>query len=351
MARLSDMLQSCQTISEAYPIISAAAKTLFPGSRGGLARAETASRGFTRVADWGEALLAPSFLVEDCWALRGGQCHEGEGPTGPAECHHFTHAPDGPYICMPLMVMGVTRGLLTLAVAKDQAIDDDLRQLMQSFGDILKLSLANLNLRDSLSEQAIRDPLTGLFNRRYLDETLPRELGRVQRTGAPLTVAMLDIDFFKALNDEHGHDAGDAVLREIGVRLKADLRADDIACRYGGEEFLLVLPDCSVEDALGRLRQICADVKGAKIDFRGIALPPVTFSVGVATRGVAVSTGEALVTAADQAMYLAKRRGRDRIETFSKPTPAQASGAAAQKLAIAAPKRRDQGLPTETAIN
>ncbi len=317
LAKLSDLLQSCGTAAEAYPIIAATAALVFPQASGALAEAETGAHELARVAVWGANPLTPTeFLVDDCWALRTGQRREVAGPEDAVQCRHFSRPPPGPYVCLPLMVQGETRGLLHLGLGEGGVIDDDLRQSMQSFGDVVKLSLANINLRESLGQQALRDQLTGLFNRRYLVETLPREVRRAQRGGSPLTVAMLDIDLFKRFNDVYGHDAGDLVLSELGRVLKDSLRAGDVACRYGGEEFLVVLPDCDLVAARARLADICLQVRKKAHVFHGKALPSVTLSVGLATLSETLPTSEALITAADKAMYLAKTNGRDRIEDF-----------------------------------
>ena len=173
-------------------------------------------------------------------------------------CSHFVRQPDHGYRCLPLTVHGETLGIFHLDASQTTREDHNGSQLQLavSVGEVIKLSLANLRLRKKLQEQANRDPLTGLFNRRYLEDTLPRELHRSMRRGVPLCVAMLDLDHFKRFNDTFGHDAGDLVLRESSRVLREKLRKSDIACRYGGEEFLLVLPDSSLEDTSQRLEQI-----------------------------------------------------------------------------------------------
>lgn len=336
IAQLSDLLQSCATTAEAYPIIGASAEVLFPEASGALTRVEADTRGITRVAAWGrDQPTMAEFLVDDCWALRTGQRREVEGPEAAAQCRHFSRAPRGPYICLPLTVQGETRGSLHLNLGEGSVIDDDLRQSVQSFGDVVKLSLANLNLRETLGHQALRDQPTGLFNRRYLLEALPREIRHAQRHGWPLTVAMLDIDFFKRFNDAYGHDAGDQVLSDLGRVLRESLRAEDIACRYGREEFLVVLPDCDLAVARACLTQICQLAKGKKRVFRGQVLPSVTLSVGLASLSEVMTDGDSLITAADKAMYAAKTNGRDRIEEFR--TPATGSGPAPLAIVPASP--------------
>lgn len=329
IARLSDVLQSCRTTSEAYPIIAATAAHLFGKTSGAFARLDLETRQVIRTAQWGpDERCLPVFAVDDCWALRTGERFEVEGPGAVPQCQHFSAPPPGASLCLPLSVRGETRGLLHLESVPGVPFDDDERDLAQAFGDVVKLSLTNLNLRDTLAEQALRDPLTGLFNRRYLDEALPREVSRAQRNRTPLTVAMLDIDHFKRFNDEHGHDAGDLVLSEIGALLRADVRGGDIACRYGGEEFVVVLPECDLSSAVERLTQIANSAKGRVLQFLDKTLPTVTLSIGVAGYGTFLPDADTLITAADKAMYRAKGNGRDRIEVFRSPQPESAAEAA-----------------------
>lgn len=317
IAKLSDFLQACQSRDEAYPVISSAAKRLFPGASGALALLNPETQELETLARWGATrTLSDSFPLDDCWALRTGQVYEVGGPEEGAQCRHFETAPPGPYICLPLNVLGETTGVLHLSVPAGATIDEDTHRLLMGFGDVIKLSLSNLKLRESLSEQALRDPLTGVYNRRYLAETLPREIRRARRDRARLSVAMLDVDHFKAFNDAFGHGAGDLVLKEVGTFLNRSLRAGDIACRYGGEEFLLVLAECDAHEAHARLAQICTDIKLKTFAFRKQLLPNITVSVGIAEMGDGLTSAEPLIAAADQALYKAKAEGRDRIEVF-----------------------------------
>ena len=189
-------------------------------------------------------------------------------------------------------------------------------QLAVAVSEAIKLSLANLRLRTRLHAQATRDPLTELFNRRYIEDTLPRELHRALRRGAPLCVAMLDLDHFKLCNDTFGHDAGDLVLRESSRVLRENLRQSDIACRYGGEEFLLVLPDASLEDTSRRLEHIRLLFERMEIVHRGQLLTTITFSAGVAVAPEHGSNPEDLLHAADDALYAAKQAGRNQVHAY-----------------------------------
>lgn len=183
----------------------------------------------------------------------------------------------------------------------------------------LDLALANLGMRRSLQEQALRDALTGLHNRRHFDDALAHEAARAQRDGSVLGLALLDIDHFKAFNDEFGHPAGDAVLRAVGRAVQQAVRRSDIACRFGGEEIALLLPQSSAEGAIGHLEALCRRLAALELTFEGRRLPQVTVSIGVArVQGARIDAAD-LLRRADQALYAAKRQGRNRVVAWNEP--------------------------------
>jgi diguanylate cyclase (GGDEF)-like protein len=189
------------------------------------------------------------------------------------------------------------------------AVDRD--QLAMTVAEDMALALSNLRLRETLRSQAIRDPLTGLFNRRYLEETMERELNRVKRQGMSLGVIMMDLDHFKQYNDTFGHSAGDELLSALGILLKSHIRGEDIACRYGGEEFLLILPGASREIALERAESLRQAVEEMHQHHPG--MKPATLSLGVAVYPDHGDTRLQLIQSADTALYRAKHAGRDRV--------------------------------------
>lgn len=187
------------------------------------------------------------------------------------------------------------------------------QQLAVTVAEHIALSLANLKLRETLQNQSIRDPLTGLFNRRYLEESLEREVNRAQRKQQTLGIIMLDVDHFKRFNDTFGHEAGDAVLRKLGQFLHTHIRVSDIACRYGGEELTLILPEASLDVTHQRAEQIREGVKHLQVQHRHQPLDAITLSLGVACFPQHGLTGEAVMQAADAALYRAKKEGRDAV--------------------------------------
>ena len=313
--RMSDLLLSCESREEAYAIITGGAGQLFDGCVGGLAMREDAAPDQRVVASWGDAPTLPAtFSPRDCWALRRGGPYVVDDPANGVPCRHFSRPPTRAYLCLPLIVRGETVGLLHVGAGDGLAEDQfrESRALAFTVGESMKLALSNLKLHEALREQAIRDPLTGLFNRRYLDETLPRELHRHQRAGEPLTAAMLDLDHFKRFNDVYGHEAGDAILRAVGNLLRRSLRAGDLACRYGGEELTVVMSGSSLVDARIRLDELRQAVMGLRLPHQDGVLPPITVSVGVAL-AAAETDAAALLGRADAALYRAKEQGRNRV--------------------------------------
>jgi len=177
----------------------------------------------------------------------------------------------------------------------------------------LFLQFENQVLIQKLYEQSVHDPLTGLFNRRYLDETLTRELQRSIRGHQFLCVAMVDLDFFKNFNDTNGHEAGDEVLKFIGKLLTDTFRGSDISCRFGGEEFVVVLVNTTLASAVQRLEEFRNAAKKGKVYFHNQLLPPMTLSIGIAEAPEQGMTTKDIIHAADMALYAAKQAGRDRI--------------------------------------
>jgi diguanylate cyclase (GGDEF)-like protein/PAS domain S-box-containing protein len=314
--RMNDLLQACMTHQEAYQVITLIAGGLFVGQTGYLAVLQPRDQYFEVVARWGsKGPMETIFSWEDCWAMRRGQPHEVLNPQAGLMCRHFLHPPETCYLCVPLMVQGDTLGILCLLGGKrndGQCVD---LQLAVAMGEGIKLALSNIGLREELREQAIHDQLTGLYNLRYLEDALGRELYRAQRRDTSLCVLMLDIDHFKLVNDTYGHAAGDAVLRELGRILRENIRRSDIACRYGGDEFVLIMPDSELDDAHHRMQQILELVKDLRIWHGDQLLESLTISVGVAVAHEHDLKGREILRAADKALYAAKQVGRGLIKT------------------------------------
>ena len=233
-------------------------------------------------------------------------------------CHHcvftFKSAPAFS-ICIPLLAQGEALGVVYLRPGPATKIPsfDAIPQQLRVVADGVALAVANLRLREALRQESIRDPLTDLFNRRYMEESLERKVLRALRNQQPVGIIMLDIDHFKRINDTYGHATGDAVLRQLGDVLKEHTRGDDIACREGGDEFTLILPEATREQTRLRAEQLRQDFKTLRIQHGGQVLDSITLSFGVAAYPDHGATRDAVLRAADTALYRAKHAGRDRV--------------------------------------
>ncbi len=252
--------------------------------------------------------LAPG----DCWALRLGRPHRLDDGVHAIACPHHTDRMQAPGLCLPLTIDGQNLGVFTASFEPGDA--DAAAPVLTMAAEAIRAALSNLRLREALREQALRDRLTGLYNRRYLDDVLPREIVRAQREAQPLTVVMIDLDHFKRFNDEYGHQAGDHVLREIAAMLRAELRSSDILCRYGGEELTVLMPDTPLAGARARLDELRQRVAALPLALGERALPAVTVSIGATEAPPAGGVDAAtLIRAADRALYAAKSSGRNRV--------------------------------------
>ncbi len=331
LGKLGDMLEMCKSTEESKAVLGQYVDKLFPGTSGNLYLLNFGNALLEAVATWGEAGPAgdPVIGKDDCWALRRGQLHVVEDAHSKLTCQHLIVPPSGAYLCAPIMGQGEVLGMLHVQFGAAQALEagraneaapvrQHLFESQQAWAlnvsEHIALALANLKLRETLRVQAVRDSLTGLYNRRYMEQALEREVLRAARNGRTVGVIMLDLDHFKRYNDSHGHEAGDNLLRVLGDFLLTHVRAEDIACRYGGEEFVVILPEASLAMCRSRAEQLWKGVQGLSVNVHGELLRGVTTSVGVAAFPAHGTTMSGLLRAADAALYAAKRQGRDRVE-------------------------------------
>lgn len=315
LGEMTDFLQACLSVAEAETTLSDLLKPIFPDFSGAVFTMKASRDLLELVASWGDTLNTNELITPDqCWGLRRGNSHLGKTDYPKLYCHHVEqNESTGNTLCVPMMAQGDTLGLLYLHSNSQATITPPQKRLAEAISKQIAISLANLKLRETLQYQSFRDPLTGLFNRRYLDASMDRELHRVMREDKPLGIIMLDVDHFKQFNDTFGHDAGDVVLQSIGRFLQDNVRQSDIACRFGGEEFTIILPHASLENALERAEQLRLGVKNLHIQYGNQPLGLITVSLGVAAFPHHGENPKDLLQNADSALYKAKEQGRDRV--------------------------------------
>ncbi len=351
---MTSLLQSAPDRQDANEVLRATAVRLLPGHSGRLYVFNNSQDRLELSTAWGRpaAAAAPQecFAPQECWAMKGGKPHLNLDDPEALRCRHPLE--EAASLEIPMAAGGQVYGLLVIGPGEHgdaAAALGRARPAAMALADAMSLALSSMALRDQLRNQAIRDPLTGLYNRRFLDETLERLSLDARRRKVPLAAIMIDLDHFKRLNDQHGHAAGDTVLRNVSLAILAMLRTTDIACRYGGEELAVLLPDCPLEMALAKAEQLRAAIAG---------LPPgpsgatITASLGVSVIPDACSTAAGLLSSADGALYKAKKNGRNRVEQAGLPALAPDGTCEAPRPVLAWPSpaasedtRVDQAVP------
>jgi diguanylate cyclase (GGDEF)-like protein len=312
--QMGGKLQTCETLDEAYAIIQQFGPDLFPTTTGALFMSADLKKNMEAVATWGVDLQSERlFPPEDCQALQREQAHIAQSSIPGKRCKHINPSFSGDYLDAPVTASGEIMGLLHLE-SRNETYDQRREDLALIVAEHLALSLSNLKLRESLSEESVRDPLTGLFNKRYMEESLTQELSRAARAKYPVSLMLLDIDNFKRFTGAFGRSGGDMLLKELGTMIQNHVRRGDISCRFGGDEFVLVLPNAKPEFAVQRAQSIKEMVKNLKLVFQGQPLGAITVSVGVAVYPNHGASTEDLLRNASQALNQAKMKGRDLVE-------------------------------------
>jgi|GEM_PF-629758 len=310
LQRLANMLAACNSVREAQQVVEDVIPRILGHVNGAVSMIRSSRNQLEIKLDWGGKWPgATAYAPDECWALRKGKYHLSQDNFASLPCSHMEGIGEHHCLCIPLIAHGNTIGIMHFDMG-DTAFDQETMQLAFTVAEHLGLALANLNLQEKLREQAVRDPLTGLHNRRYLEEAMPQEIMRAKRHQEPLSVLMLDMDHFKLFNDNFGHDAGDYVLKSLAMLLNDCLRGEDTACRIGGEEMAVLLPTTDSLAAGVVAKRLCEEVRKMALSFRGQSLGNLTLSIGVASNADAAS-GEDMLKQADLALYEAKDKGRN----------------------------------------
>jgi diguanylate cyclase (GGDEF)-like protein/PAS domain S-box-containing protein len=321
LAQMGEVLQSCITRDEAFAAALGFAPKIFPETRGAVALLNPSRNLVEVTSSWAECQLS-AFVFEPsaCWALRTGHAHLVMAGDLTAPCAHAAGIRNT-YLCIPILAQGEAIGILHFQTTDETpTIAAAELSFKTTFAGQLGLSIANIRLRQALHTQSVKDPLTGLYNRRYLEEMLEREIRRAVRAEQSLGILMLDLDHFKKFNDTYGHEAGDAVLKAAGALLVGSIRAEDIVCRFGGEEFVVILPTANLPSACMRAEKICSKMRELNVLHQGQSVGTITASIGVAALPTHGASGKELLAAADAALYRAKGAGRNRVVAAEQPS-------------------------------
>lgn len=309
LARFAGLLQACPTVEEAFRVSAHSLALILPETAGTLYLLRNSRDHVEAMADWGNPAVRPNQMgPQDCWALRVGKSFDSQAEG--LLCPHLTTSDSAFRTCVPLRAQGMDLGVLVIEHAKEW----EHVVLAEAAAEQLALAVANLRLRETLRTQSLRDPLTGLPNRRELEEALPREAARAERTAEPLTMLVLDIDYFKRFNDTYGHEAGDTVLQCFGRLLSETVRGEDLVVRLGGEEFVVLLPNTSAEAGAEHAERIRLRVSQLSVKHHGQPLGNISASIGLATFRTHTHDIGQLLGLADAALYKAKNDGRNRVQ-------------------------------------
>lgn len=327
LAEMGDAFQIANTEKEIIGIVINYARKIFPEDTGMLYLRPDRENFLQLSGSWNLNHPEEELInLEDCWAIRKTAVHLVIDPERELVCPHLrrsgiTWETSG---CLPLSSFGENLGLLVILCCQKaisdgstSALKPDMlskKQLMITFSQRVSMALTNIRLKGTLKEQSIRDPLTGLYNRRYLEETLEREFRRAARANQKVSVIMLDIDYFKKFNDTYGHEAGDLILQKVARVIQKAVRAEDIVCRYGGEEFTVIMPGLELAMASSRAELILNLVRHLEMDYGGLTLKNLTVSAGIAAYPDHGQTWPEVIQTADQALLQAKKNGRNRIK-------------------------------------
>jgi diguanylate cyclase (GGDEF)-like protein len=316
LKEFSSSLQTCFYIEETYQLIEQYITKLLAETFGVLYLMHSSHNYLESVLSWGDLFVAEKIIKPDeCFALRRGSIYKINNAPHDLLCPHNLSRHLSSYMCIPLFAQSDIIGLFTLEwknnhnnVYFDKESQDALASM---FAEQIALSISNIKFRETLRNQSFRDTLTGLFNRRYIEETLEREISRCHRKSGSLAILMIDIDHFKQFNDEFGHEAGDLIIQSFANVLRNFSKKEEITCRYGGDEFIYVIPETTMKATIQKAQALHEAVDNIHLRYGGNPLPQITISIGVAMYPKHGEKMAELITASDVALYQAKNSGRN----------------------------------------
>lgn len=323
LGELNEWLQSSHSLDELFDMVARFMTHLLPNAEGSVYVYSNSRDVLDGCASWNGGTVKPHIRADECWGLRRGRTYEYGASEVEFTCDHAEPHDGRPYYCFPILAHGETVGLMHLRSHEGgQHAFRTNKKLARMCAEQISMAIANVRMRDQLQDQTVRDPLTGLFNRRHMTETLRKAITNSQSTGVALSLLAVDVDHFKKFNDNHGHDAGDMILRAVGSALEQACDGDQVACRMGGEEFTLILPDLPEEEVLEKAERLRQSIEQISLRYGEKTLPTVTISLGVSHYPQHGTMPQELMRAADEALYDAKAKGRNQVCIAAVNTPA-----------------------------
>lgn len=323
LIEFSETLIACKKQDEIVVAISSYASKILDFSSGILYLFNSSHKYLEVTATWGNPDKYEKIIIqEECWAIRRGIIHETNSSEPGVTCGHIKNPKqDFSYICVPVTAQNEIFGLMYLEIEQARKPGNSHRALLIEYhllinmvSKAIALSIASINLRNLLRDQSIRDSLTGLYNRRFLDEFLMKQICYAKRQNTLLAIIMFDLDDFKKINDTHGHEVGDRILEKLGHLMTRLTRSEDVVCRYGGEEFVCILQNCSLILAKKRAEEFRQEVLHMT---KGSFPPAVTISLGISIYPSDGTMPNELIERADQALYESKKTGKNKVTAYS----------------------------------
>ncbi|ASP33852.1 nitrate- and nitrite sensing domain-containing protein [Labrenzia sp. VG12] len=329
LSDLNEWLQSSTSTHELYEMIGTFMTKMLPNCSGSVYVYSNSRDVLDGTCSWNGGVLHEHIRPGDCWSLRRGRGYSYRSQDIKFACEHTKPHDESPYTCLPILAHGETVGMMHLTPYGNISEEDFFEnfRVAQLAAEQISLAIANSKMRDQLHQQSIRDPLTGLYNRRHFIDALRLRLEQSKRSGQPFALVSIDVDHFKRFNDNHGHDAGDMVLRAVGSTLEKECDGDEIPCRLGGEELMLLLPGADVSQAEKRAEHIRAAIERISVRYGEKNLPKVTISVGISVFPDHGSIPQDLMKVADDALYTSKANGRNQVTVACLSDEADASTA------------------------
>lgn len=326
LVEMSDIMLACSSQEELSDVMARYSQRLLKFSSGYLFIMHPSKNYLEKATFWGTPNnQEATFTPDECWAIRLGRIHHVGASHDELICNHviLEDQQSLSLLCVPLMAQNDIYGLLYLEIGQQQTtvMDENQRLLITAFAELTALALANVRLRENLRYQSIRDPLTGLYNRRYLEDFLFKQIHQAERSKVSLAVLMLDLDHFKKINDTFGHDAGDLALKEVGQILQEDIRLGDVAARYGGEEFVILFYDIDGITAKKKAEALRMAIAKLQIKYGAHQVGQINISIGISLYPKDARNAADLIESADKALYQAKHNGRNQVVLYSDTKP------------------------------